>query len=271
MKRNIVTYFVTAMVAGCALVGCDLLDNHPYDVAKSDSPRINEVNAKKIERACDTKTTLVIAVISDTQGWYDETLDFVRDVNKRKDVDFVIHLGDFTDYGSAREFEWQRKILDKLNVPYVCDLGNHDCLGTGLSTYRYLFGPIDYSFIAGRVKFLMLNTNALEFDFTAQIPDLNFIEDECESRRDEFDRTVVTMHGKPYSDVFDNNLAEAFQNIITRLPGLMFCLNGHNHKAELNDIFGDGIIYYQTPSIDKRQYYLFTITPTGYSYETVNY
>ena len=38
------------------------------------------------------------------------------------------------------EFLWQRDIMNKLKIPYVVLLGNHDCLGTGEETYRAIFG-----------------------------------------------------------------------------------------------------------------------------------
>ena len=37
--------------------------------------------------------------MGDSQRWYDETLDFVGEINKRDDIDFVIHGGDMSDFG----------------------------------------------------------------------------------------------------------------------------------------------------------------------------
>ena len=51
--------------------------------------------------------------------------------------------------------------MNGLHVPYVALIGNHDCLGTGAETYKAVFGPTNFSFIAGDVKFVCLNTNAL--------------------------------------------------------------------------------------------------------------
>ena len=78
--------------------------------------------------------------MGDSQRWYDETDDFVSHLNKRDDIDFVIHGGDVSDFGVTDEFLWQRDIMNKLKIPYVVLLGNHDCLGTGEETYRAIFG-----------------------------------------------------------------------------------------------------------------------------------
>lgn len=84
--------------------------------------------------------------------------------------------------------------MNKLNVPYVALIGNHDCLGTGEEAFRKIFGDTNFSFIAGRVKFVCLNTNAMEYDYSDPIPDFNFIEAELTERSDEFDKTVFCMH-----------------------------------------------------------------------------
>ena len=63
--------------------------------------------------------------------------------------------------------ELTQEIFDQVcgkDVPYVGLIGNHDCLGTGEETFRIVFGDPNFSFIAGRIKFVCLNTNAfIEF------------------------------------------------------------------------------------------------------------
>lgn len=253
------------------LLSCEMMDIHPYDVEIDGRRNINTNNAAKIERQCLNRDTIRFAVAGDTQGWYDDTRDFVHDVNRRDGIDFMVHVGDLTNYGTVNEFQWQRDILDKLRVPYVCVIGNHDCLGTGEDAYKAIYGATNYQFIAARVKFLMLNTNALEYDYGEAIPNFNFIANAATDRADEFDRTVVVMHAAPFSDVFNNNVALVFSQYIANMPNVMFCLNGHDHKLTITDIFDNGTLYFQTPNIAKRTYIIFTITPSGYDYETITY
>lgn len=50
-----------------------------------------------------------------------------------------------------------------------------------------------------------------------------------------------------------------------------FCVNGHNHHLNVTDIFHNGILYYQAPDIAKRTYFVFTITESGYEYESIEF
>lgn len=249
--------------------GCDMIDYHPYDVRISGETNINARNIEKIEQNCKDKETIRFVTMGDSQRWYDETEAFVKHVNQRDDIDFVIHGGDFSDFGVTDEFLWQRDIMNELKVPYVGLIGNHDCLGTGEDTYRVVFGEPNFSFIAGRVKFVCLNTNAIEYDYTRPIPDFTFIENEIGNRREEYDKTVVSMHIRPYCDEFNNNVARVFQRYISEFPALQFCTAAHEHRVFEEEIFDDGIMYYMSDCMKHRNYYVFTLTPEGYEREVV--
>lgn len=128
----------------CLTVSCDLIEVHPYDGKIDGGKNINARNIEKIESNTSGKKQIRFAVISDTQRWYDETEDEVAHINLRNDLDFVMHCGDLTDFGVTKEFEWQQRILNKLRVPYVVILGNHDCIGSGKDVYRVMFGEENF-------------------------------------------------------------------------------------------------------------------------------
>lgn len=254
------------------LQGCDLIDYHPYYAGFDGAKDINARNISRIEKGTEGRKALHFAVISDTQRWYDETAAAVRDINGRKDVDFVIHCGDLTDFSATKEFELMRDELEKLAVPYVCLIGNHDNLANGAYVFRAMFGKENYSFTAGDTHFVCIDTNALEHDYSTPIPDFAFLEDDISSVTPSTKRTVVAMHAMPYSDQFNNNVATLFQDKIKEYPGLQFCLCGHNHQTDVLDLFGDGIKYYECGAAKKRQYLLFTLTEEGgVDYEVVDY
>ena len=259
--------FTTLMLISCD----DVFDVHPYDVNIKGETHINATNISKIKDLCKDKDTLKIAFISDTHGWYSDFKDEVADINRRSNIDLVIHCGDITDTGTTKEYEWARSIFNKLNVLHVALIGNHDFLGTGDQAYHVMFGDNDFSFIAGRVKFVCLNTNATEYDYLASVPNFDFMESELKSDSADFDRTVIVMHARPGSEQFNNNVSKAFNYFVHLFPGIMFCVSGHEHATQADELFNDKLMWYGVDCAQHRKYDIFTITKEGYKYEVVNF
>ena len=271
MKSNkflpLLAMFVILLFSGCDSV----FDIHPYDTRITGETNLNAKNIAKIQTACLDKDTMRIAVISDSHQWYSDLTNEVSDINRRDSIDFVIHLGDLTDFGSTQEYNLARERLQKLRAPFVVLQGNHDCLGTGNEVFEKMFGDNDFSFIAGRVKFVMLNTNAIEYDYSEPVPDFDFMENETTKDSALFDRTVVCMHAAPYSEQFNNNVLKPFNYYMQLYPGLMFCLYGHGHQIAENDFFDNGTVYYEVAAACKRKYRIITIIPDGYQNEVVSF
>ena len=181
----------------------------------------------------------------------------------------VIHCGDLTDFGATREFQCTRDHLQKLKVPFVALLGNHDCLGTGNQSYQKIFGNPDFSFIAGKVKFVCLNTNAIEFDYSRPVPNFDFMEEQVKADADDFSRTIVCMHAAPYSEQFNNNVAKVFNFYTHQFPGLMCCLYGSWSSYQARRYLWRWYHLLSVANAAKHQYYIFTITPTDYRYEII--
>jgi len=259
--------FSILAVASCG----DTFDYHPYDIDFKGETDINSHNIEVIEQRFANSDTVRVAFISDSHGWYSDLEDEVADLNSRRDIDFVVHCGDLTDTGTAKEFEWTRNVMSHLRYPYVALIGNHDFLGTGNQAYEVLYGTMNFSFIAGRVKLVCLNTNATEYDYMAAVPNFDFMEEEFAKNSTLFERTILVMHASPYSDQFNNNVCKAFRRYLDFFPGLMCCIYGHDHTDEIRDIYGDGLLFYGIDSAEHHNYRVFTITPEGYEVEQVYY
>ena len=267
--RKIFSLFFLFLIL--TFTSCDWFEYHPYDGRLNGQLNNNERGIRRIEEALKGKNSFRFAFLSDTQRWYDDTKDCVDNINTQKDIDFVVHGGDLTDFGLTNEFLWQRDILQHLNVPYVALLGNHDILANGIEIFRNVWGKENFSFIAGTTKFVCLDTNALESDYSRPIPDFNFIRSENDPTNTKHKNTIVAMHARPKSEQFDNNVADIFQEEIKKYPNLLFCINGHDHNMYQDDLFNDGVIYYEVANIKKRQYYIFTITGSTYTYDIIEF
>ena len=154
-----------------------------------------------------------------------------------------------------------------MRVPYVVLIGNHDCLATGEKIYREIFGPFNFCFTAGKVRFVCLNTNSLEFDHTETVPNLLFIENELRHYPANCEKTFVVMHAAPFSEQFDMGVANSFQRHIKGFTGLQCCIHGHGHNFRVKDLFEDGVLYIECANIEKRSYLLFEVNEEGYAFE----
>ena len=262
------------LCAACAalLVACDMLESHPYDTDISGETGLTEKNIALIEESMKDRTSFRFAMISDTQRWYDETVDVVDVLNERGDIDFVLHGGDQSDFGLTDEFEMMRDILNGLDMPWVAVIGNHDCLATGPAVYATMYGDTHFAFNAGNMRFVCIDTNSLEYDYADCAPDMDFIlEQKTVMEEEGITKSAVLMHAPPGSDQFNNDLTDLFHEYTTSYPGLQMCMYGHNHSLEVDDMFDDGILYYQCPNIKQRIYLLFTINEEGYDYEAVSF
>ena len=254
-----------AVVLLMLLSGCDNpFDVHPYDMDLHGAHDINNTNIKKIQTACEGRDTLRIAFISDTHGWYTQTEAELNDINQRDSIDFVIHCGDLTDTGTTKEYIWIRNYLERLRKPFIALIGNHDFLGTGDEAYSWMFGDKTFSFIVNRLKIVCLDTNAMEYDHMAAIPDFTFMEKEADNSAGLFDRTIVVMHAAPFSDEFNNNVSKVFGYYLTLFPNLLCCVFGHEHVDTTRTIYDNVAPFHSIDCAQHRNYKIFTITPDGY-------
>ena len=149
-------------------------------------------------------------------------------------------------------------------------LGNHDILGNGMDVFLKVYGKENFSFRAGNTKFVCMNTNALEFDYSHPVPDFTFMYNELQDTVG-CSRTVPVMHVQPFNVEFNNNVAHGFHLLLQEFPGVEFCLHAHSHSLLHKELFDDGIPYIGCAAMKDKNYLLFTLTPGGYEYEVVYY
>lgn len=279
------------------LTGCEWVDYHPYSGDYEGDSHLTEFNLERIKRL-NLGSEYTFAFITDTQRWYDDTHDAVNNINARGDIDFVLHGGDLTDFGAIQEFELMRDELCRLRMPHLTVIGNHDCQASGEHVYNIMYGRSNYALTVGNTRIIAINTSALEHDYSANIPDFNFLNNEIsycsatnQTKADSITHTIMFMHARPNDDQFNNNALELFNMKLAKFPGFSddspkiesedpvmngsrrdaFCLCGHCHSTKVLNPFYDGKLFFQCANIEKRTYLVFHIKKEGYSYEVVRY
>ncbi|TXK51887.1 metallophosphoesterase [Pontibacter qinzhouensis] len=252
-----------------ALAGCELFEYSPYEVRlKPEERNINEQHiARILAEQPSSSDTLTVALTADTQGFYADNDDMVHHMNHRDDIAFVLHAGDITDYGLLKEFRWIHRSLDRLRVPYVAVIGNHDAVGNGQDVYRAMFGKFDFSFAVGSSKFIFLNTNFLEFDFKA--PDLDWLETQLQDRAS-YKTVFVVSHIPPTSFEFGEHNNDRYQRLLEKY-NVSLSIHGHTHRYDFYKVEEEGVDHLTVATTNEREYMVMQIVGEQFKLERVNF
>ncbi|ABS26565.1 metallophosphoesterase [Anaeromyxobacter sp. Fw109-5] len=214
--------FVAVLVAGAAC-----LQYSPHEVRLDSHERDLHERALATLRAAPPVQPLRFAVVGDTQMQFEDAEDAVRALKARDDLAFVVQVGDFTHWGLADEFRIMNRIFRELPVPYFVVVGIHDLLGTGRLVYEEMFGPLNFAFTHGGVRFALLDSNSREYDFDGTVPDLAWLAEQL-APSPEHDRAVVISHAPPDNPDFDPDLRADYFRVL-REGGATLSLHGHSH------------------------------------------
>lgn len=252
------------------LVSCKKnIEFSPHEVRVRSSQQ--NLNAKNIERLQQTKAPeqFRFIVTGDSQRFYEEQEKFVRAVNARDDISFVVINGDITDFGESKEFGWVADRISQLDVPFIGVIGNHDMLGNGKMVYNKMFGPDNFSFTFGGCKFVCLNTNSREHGFDGSLPDLDWLEQQLADAGN-YRQVFVISHVPPFNVDFDSKLSRPFASLLAN-SGVHLSIHGHEHQYSLSQPYGDGVQYLVTGYMHQRHYVVVTVNNKGYELERVHY
>lgn len=266
----IMHHFPLLYVLAITTVLCSCIQYSPYEITVSkEEGNLTRKNLDKLNRLNQESDTITFAFIGDTQRFYDESLDFVKAVNKQKDIEFVVISGDLTDFGLDDEFTGIATIFNKLNVPFLTVIGNHDLIYNGQQVYEKMFGPMDYTFYFKGMKFIMLNTNSREFRFNGHVPDVAWLNRQL-SDTGSYRNAVVIGHVPPDHSDFDPELELPYAYALSKWGKTLLSMNGHTHHFRVGKLYGDGITYLNAFTIGKKQYTVVQLWTNGFAYKNVS-
>ncbi len=269
-KHYILFILATLLFASCEKI----FDYSPYVIDfDEENSNVNSKNIAKINMQDNSDNVITIAFTGDSHRSFDELDDFVSSVNSLNEetqVDFVVHVGDLADFGLPKQYLWSNEYLLKLNVPYVVVIGNHDLVSNGGDAYQQMFGVYDYSFIYDSVKFIVINTNSLEFENNGKVPDVNWLRAQLKPDGN-FGKAVVLFHVAPMHGEFDPNLIDDFCDGLSENDNVLFVAHGHMHDFSVTTPYPDSIPYVNVYSTEHKKYNVIRIENDKFEVSTYDF
>lgn len=261
-----------ALLALPLFLSCNSDEYSPNQTFNRNSAHLS--NEKQIALLQQKKpgSTIRIAMSGDTQRSYNETKLFVDNVNARNDIDFVILNGDISDFGLLAEFDGIYKIYSRLDVPFIGVVGNHDLVANGRAVFEKMFGPLNFTFTYGPVKFVCHDTNGREYDFDGTTPNLTWLKSNL-TLGNGIANLVAISHVPPIDADFDPALVAPYQTLFNQTPGLLASLHSHRH-AKLTTYYQNGtsgVPFIVTNAIVNRAYTIIEITNGQISAQEINF
>jgi len=154
---------------------------------------------------------------------------------------FAVNSGDLAYDGDVTKYRLTLQVADKLKIPMVTAIGNHDIRSNGRKAYREVWGPFTYSFSVGNAYYIMLDdANEKRVD-PAQ---MKWFEAELKKSLP-YNYCFVDMHVPPFKgqrnqnapmDKFlaDRKNAQAIKDLATKYH-VTFVLAGHIHTYDADE------------------------------------
>lgn len=250
--------------------GCDNpFEYHPNEIRLDKSER--NLTQKNLERlgAKHAGDTIRLLLMGDTQRFYDHILDFYASAVRQENIDFMLHCGDISDFGMAQEFRWVHGLLKGLPFPYLTVIGNHDLLANGRKVYEQMYGPLNYHFEYGGVRFILIDANSREYNYNGTIPDIGWLETALAPAAVE--QAVVISHIPPFDADFDPDLEQAYVQTLENSKKVKLSLHGHQHRSHIEQPYGENITFVVTNSMKGRSYYIVEIWKEGHHVQEIMY
>lgn len=157
----------------------------------------------------------------------------VEDLNRQKDIDFVILSGDATEFGADEELKLVKKILDDLKLPLYVIPGNHDSnwSESGANSFRKVFGGETFFFEHKGYQFVGTTSGPNMRMSPGQIPRENIVWlDSVFAANPNKDTPLISINHYPLDSSLNN-----WYELVDRLQGrnIQFALCGHGHINKL--------------------------------------
>ena len=254
----IYSIFIKIFIASglLSIISCNKFELNPVQIKNSDSP--TNLNAKNIEELLSKESisddTVTFLFTGDSQRFYDRLDDLVEKANQYTNIDFLLLDGDISDFGLLQEFLWIHERLEKLNIPYISVIGNHDLTSRGSDVYTEMFGPKNFSFTYKKIKFLCHDDNSREYNFSGVVPHIDWLTEQLNDTT--ADWFVGASHIPPWSTDFDPNLVNDYMNLFGSHSEFILSLHGHHVDPSERYYNNDAVLYINSSGVQKTECYI---------------
>lgn len=198
-----------------------LISGCQYDASPWESNvTYKDLTRKHLERLGNPdEQPFTMAITGDPQA----VVGYLDSVIMRADnssAEFLVVLGDLTDLGLKREWEFIGESLSKARKPVLTVVGNHDGLTKGKKIYPKMFGPYNYTFNYRGIKFVAWNNNSYEYHV-----DLEWLKRETYIDQ----KVVILAHQPPRSGTLSAEVEEIWEEI-RQQDNVIASLHGHLHN-----------------------------------------
>ena len=162
--------------------------------------------------------------------------------------DFVVISGDLADTPTIEEYQYLKRLLAPLNLPFVSVPGNHDSRELMRAAfpdacYAAASGPLDQKIEVGELDLLLLDSSVPGKPHgTLEAPTLNWLETTLASSSDR--PALLFLHHPPFKTgiwhMDRQNLLNAteLEPIVRRHSRVQLIATGHIHRATLTMFAG---------------------------------
>ena len=213
---------------------------------KPDSTDLTRQELTSLKRLPSAPEGFTFVAFGDTHDEYEQLERSVELINGAEDTRFALIPGDLTDRGTLQEFEWSAEVYQQLKMPFLTAIGNHDALSDGKKIYDQMYGPRNYSFQDGPLKFVVFDSNTLE---TASAPDRDWLTAEVEDLGDATGVVLVTHQSPLEPDDREDGTNRAFYDELLQSGNVVLVMHGHLDEQRLRLAHGIPVLQcgtYQT-------------------------
>ncbi|WP_257669195.1 outer membrane protein assembly factor BamB family protein [Parapedobacter tibetensis] len=177
------------------------------------------------------------AVLSDShigKPGNDTSLELVVDaINQNSEISFVIHAGDASDFGSHSQLKEAKRILDKLDKPYMIVPGNHDTYWSDNAgaSFTELFGGQKFIKDINGIRFIGISTGPYaRATIKGYVPkgQLDWLEKTMASTP--LHQPIILIAHIPLLDTYISNYQEVLSVLKDHNVLMVFSGHGHSNK-----------------------------------------